>query len=313
MLNEIHVRMVKLVKWVVAVIPIMWYCCWVHQEVGRINEHMHKDKFHATYITDLALQNAIPEQQEKQHEKNVSVTWENITLSKNDSSPCATISNAGDMKAQKKQHANKPPLSVHVVSLQGVTGAHPANEGRLDNFSQSWREMCGSRIQIRVCRGELDPRRGYGLTKTYVKCLQQAIEHDGDYSIFLEDDARLITSEFCDSVYRDSILSESRSDGLLVLLNAHGIKYGRPSQKRILPLTYSLGSYGFMVPRENLISLRDHFSSDLLRGKATLSPDISWYDLASHIKKHIYIISPVAIKHMHMKGVFSNTWNRPRG
>jgi hypothetical protein len=69
MLNEIHVRMVKLVKWVVAVIPIMWYCCWVHQEVGRINEHVHTDKFHATYITDLALQNAIPEQQEKQHEK----------------------------------------------------------------------------------------------------------------------------------------------------------------------------------------------------------------------------------------------------
>jgi hypothetical protein len=206
-------------------------------------------------------------------------------------------------------HVNKPPLSVYVISLQGVTGADPRNEGRLDDFSQSWRERCGFSTQIRVCPGEVHPRRGYGLTQTYVKCFQQAIHDGDDYSIFVEDDARLHTSEFCDSVYRDSIWSESTSDVLLILLGAHAIKYGHPSQKRILPLTYSHGSYGFMVPRENLISLRDHFSSDLLRGNGPLSPDISWYDLASHVKKHIYMISPVVVKHM--KG-FSNTWNRSR-
>ena len=29
---------------------------------------------------------------------------------------------------------NNPPLSIYVVSLQGVTGANPENKGRLDNF-----------------------------------------------------------------------------------------------------------------------------------------------------------------------------------
>lgn len=205
---------------------------------------------------------------------------------------------------------NNPPLSIYVVSLQGVTGANPENKGRLDNFIQAFRERCGVQTQIRVCQGELDHRRGYGLTRTYVKCLQQAIDDDDDYSIFLEDDARLKTSELCDSSYRDSIWSEARSDVLLLLLGGHDMKYSHMSWKKIRPLTYSLGTYAFMVPHENLILLRDHFSSELVRGKVILSPDISWYNLASHVKKKIYITSPNVIRHS--KG-FSNTWNRSRG
>jgi hypothetical protein len=213
-------------------------------------------------------------------------------------------------RLRRHEEAAKDVQIAYVVSLQGVTGANANNDGRLDNFSQAWREMCGSRIQFRVCPGVVDQRRGYGLTRSYVECFEQAMKDGQDYAVFLEDDARLKTSQFCDVSYRASIWSASTSDVLLIMLGGHAIKYGPIHRRGLRETTYSHGSYGFMVPFDTLKNLRDHFASDLLEKKQTLSPDISWYALASRMQKRIYTTSPSVVRHI---AGYSNTWNISRG
>lgn len=228
-------------------------------------------------------------------------------------------------------------LTVYVVTLQGVVGAHINNKHRLDDFIYSWRKVCGDRIQFKICAGETDKRRGYGLTRTWVRCLQQAIADGGEYSTFLEDDARLNTYFYCNSSYRDLMWAGVHSDALLILLGAHDIyhtvrdgfmiklrslhewlfnvsgrhqSFHKNSIGVVLENTrYSLGSYGFVVPRDSLEILRSHFIWTLAQGSTTVSPDISWYDLAYRTNKRIYVTSPTVVSHL---SGHSNTWNKSR-
>lgn len=243
--------------------------------------------------------------------------------------------------APRESEEGVPPLVVYVVSLQGVAGSHISNQHRLDRFVEAWREACGSSIQVRVCPGELDERRGRGVARALVRCVGQAIADGDEFSTFLEDDARLRSHNFCQASYRASLWAKVERDALLVLLGGHQIYYnlrlhrfrearslrdlllvalgGVPprlansSAAALEQSRYSLGSYGFFVPRDSLELLRAHLILSLAEGgddsSEPLSPDVSLYALASRTHKRVYVTSPLVVSHL---PGYSNTWNRTR-
>jgi len=197
-----------------------------------------------------------------------------------------------------------PPL--YVVTLDGVANSHPSNDGRLDAFIKSWEKTCGKSPNIQLCPGELDNRRGYGLTKAYVKCLQMAIDQGRNYPIILEDDARLTDKKYC----KEREWTKLPPDAFVVMLGGHHWKYANkqryPGYKESI---FSYGSYGFMVPRHNLGILRDKWNNELKTDSNMISPDVLWYSHAANVSSRIYATSPLRIWH---ESGFSNTWNRER-
>ena len=80
----------------------------------------------------------------------------------------------------------------------------------------------------------------------------------------------------------------------------------------------SFGFYGFVVARDKVVTLTEELKSDVERctkesidnpGKFC-SPDVLIYSLAKKENKTVYITNPLLIDHL--KGSFSNTWNKPR-
>jgi len=243
--------------------------------------------------------------------------------------------------APRESEEGVPPLAVYVVSLQGVAGSHISNQHRLDHFVEAWREACGSSIQVRVCPGELDERRGRGLTRALVRCVGQAIADGDEFSTFLEDDARLRSRNFCQASYRASLWAKVERDALIVLLGGHQIYYnlrwqrfrearslrdlllvalgGVPprlansSAATLEPARYSLGGYGFFLPRDSLELVRAHLVLSLAEGgedsPEPVAPDVSLYALASQTHKRVYVASPLVVSHL--RG-HSNTWNKTR-
>ena len=117
---------------------------------------------------------------------------------------------------------------VYVVSLQGVPGANAANEGRFDAFVAHWKRECGDSIQIKLCPGNLDPRRGYGLTLTYVQCIGKAIADGVVAATFLEDDARLFPNvkKFCAKSENGNIFQDHMPrDAFILMLGGHGFEF----------------------------------------------------------------------------------------
>mmetsp|Transcript_27031 Transcript_27031/g.39553 ORF Transcript_27031/g.39553 Transcript_27031/m.39553 type:complete len:166 (-) Transcript_27031:1922-2419(-) len=104
--------------------------------------------------------------------------------------------------SQQKQ----PYDGIFVISLQGTPNADPHNEGRLDDFKKAWRKSCGSDPEINVCPGVMDDRRGYGLTRSWLNCLQMAKNMNLEVTMVFEDDARLFDNvsslNFCDAEKR---------------------------------------------------------------------------------------------------------------
>jgi hypothetical protein len=233
------------------------------------------------------------------------------TFRKNNASPSPCSPPDAPPHAVPKN--KKLPLTVYVVSLSGVSGAHDSNHMRLNNFTHSWREKCGPEIILKVCPGVISKRRGYGLTKGFVNCFEQAMNDKQDYYVFFEDDARLKTSEFCNASYRDFIWETvDREKVLLILLGGHTVKINPFFNKTGLTTEAmsSYGSYGFMLGHKNLKNLHDHYVENLSApNQEPLSPDISWYNLARRLKKKILIMSPTII--LHIAG-YSNTWNKMR-
>lgn len=72
------------------------------------------------------------------------------------------------------------PTRLYVVSLDGVAGADPRNEGRLKNMSADWGASCpNDPIDFVVCPGIQHPVRGRGVTIAFTLCLDRAIK-DGN-------------------------------------------------------------------------------------------------------------------------------------
>jgi hypothetical protein len=229
--------------------------------------------------------------------------------------------------------ANQQHVGIFVVSLQGVPNSHPRNEGRLDSFKEAWRKSCGSAPEMRVCPGVLDTRRGYGLTLSWLNCLQMARTMDLDVTVIFEDDARLFDRElsldFCDATKQQSkVWTNLPEDALLVFLGGHTWRYPdqevgsgayqQPSASKFVETSFSYGTYGFAVPRQNLNMLLETIQGDIDHGFLDeygvqqtdfLSPEKSWYGKARDFGKKIYAIQPLVVWH---EGGFSNTWKLER-
>ena len=215
--------------------------------------------------------------------------------------------------------------SFYVISLQGVPGAHPNNAGRLDLFRKHFSDVCGQAVQIEVCPGVLDGRRGYGITRAFVDCLAHAQRRGSDLSFFFEDDARLFsedsrTPELCDAEFHRSLYARKPRDALVVMLGGHKWKYGQeaPSEgthSDFKHVVWGLGAYAFAISKQDIPLLRSGWAQDLAQEgffspdfqERALSPDVSWYGHAAKRGKRLYAYDPLLV--MHLEG-WSNTWNQ---
>ena len=235
----------------------------------------------------------------------------------------------GSQQQQQQQHDG-----IFVITLQGTPNANPHNKGRLDSFKEAWQKSCGTDPEIHVCHGVMDDRRGYGVTRSWLNCLQMARHMDLEVTVVFEDDARLFDREsslnFCDAVKRQSkVWADMPKDTFIAFLGGHTWTYahqGEEKQERLgslqpsqyLETSFSFGAYGFVVPRESFDTLLNTIKEDLAHGfidkdgvrqTEFLSPERSWYRKAREVGKTMYAIHPLTVWH---EGGFSNTWKRDR-
>jgi hypothetical protein len=205
---------------------------------------------------------------------------------------------------------NASNLKVYVISLQGVSGSHVSNNHRFDNFSLDLQRKCGHGVDIEFCPAIISTRRGYGTQKAFLNCFTKALSDQQNYSVFMEDDARLKTVDFCNDSYRDSIWAAAKRDVFMILLGGHHTQT-IPFQKKnkLSRAMYSHGSYGFMVRRENLKLLFEYYTWELSLNKPSFSPDTAFFKVAFSLRKSVQITTPSVVEHI---AGFSNTWNRSR-
>ena len=114
---------------------------------------------------------------------------------------------------------NSTRTHVYVVTLQGVAGADEHNAGRLDRFFSKWEAMCGrDGPAFTVCPGIIDKRKGYGLTRTYINCLDRANATGAHAAFFLEDDALPFDAALCTDRSRAAMMHHAPDDAFLVML-----------------------------------------------------------------------------------------------
>ena len=165
--------------------------------------------------------------------------------------------------------------------------------------------MCGSEPNVQVCPGGVSKRRGYGLSRAFVGCLDLANKRGANYNLFFEDDARLVDKTLC----KPSNWPNLPLDTFVVLLGGHAWKGLGNVVNGYQKATASYGSYAFMVPKANVQDLSNFWFQDMNRDEKMLSPDVTFYKHANYRKKSVYRLSKLLA--WHSKG-WSNTWNRER-
>jgi hypothetical protein len=154
---------------------------------------------------------------------------------------------------------------IYVMTLSDVPLAHAENTGRFDSFISDWRNVCGDSLVFHRCSGEFDKRQGFGLTRAYVSCFDDAILQGGNISYFFEDDSRLFNSDFCNPVFREKIWKEASPETFLLLLGGHTFQMKEEFRLKgsgYMESTRSFGSYGFSLTLTNLKLLRKYFAAD---------------------------------------------------
>ena len=210
-----------------------------------------------------------------------------------------------DRHRMSGNHTSSQHTKIYVVTLQGVSGAHISNMHRLDKFVKDWNRTCGYIPTIHVCRGKLDKRRGYGITKTLIACFERAIEDSEMYPIFFEDDARLVNINLC----KQPDWNDLPQDTFLALFGGHKWLDGNIVYTKFIHVLKSFGAYGFMVPQHNLKKLTIGFKRDLQSGHDTLSPDVMFYSHARNSQMRVYATRPLFVSH---SAGYSNTWRKHR-
>jgi hypothetical protein len=220
----------------------------------------------------------------------------------------------------------------YVATLQGVSGADASNAHRLDNFLAYFGSICPG-IHFKVCPGTFDKRPGYGIGKTWTKCITKALRDDVDVAYFFEDDARFrqnVTDysankhKFCSRDFRNALWRSAPLDTFLVLFGGHHFRYrGRRRFKSptiestFYDIDNAWGSYSWAVPtRTNMKVLREGFLKDLSSAPTIntgttgnkiemISPDETKIQHAIDAGKTAYLLAPLL--YVHPAG-FSNTW-----
>ena len=135
----------------------------------------------------------------------------------------------------------KGSTRMYVVTLDGVPGAHPSNNGRLDKLRSAWTASCpNDPVDFEVCLGGHHPIRGHGVTSAMTQCLERSIQDGIEGALFFEDDARLeeTASEFCMQHIRDSFVMSVPNDALIVFIGAHSQVAAEPQRACSLQKTW---------------------------------------------------------------------------
>jgi len=211
-----------------------------------------------------------------------------------------TITTLNDNHNDFRECGRKNRKHMYVLTLQGVQGSHPSNDNRLDKFKSAWEDVCGEPPNINICEGILHERRGYGNTLAFIECLKMAEKNGHSHPIFFEDDARLKNTRLC----KEPTWHSLPEDTFVLMLGGHHWRYvNNDTSATFRKLNHSFGTYGFMVPHENLKLLYDGWNLDVQAGFERVSPDVTWYNHATHSGQHIYSISPTLVWH---EGGYSN-------
>jgi hypothetical protein len=124
-------------------------------------------------------------------------------------------------------------IGLYVATLQGVRGVAPENRKRYDDFLWSWND-CGRRqgeiLNFSMVYGTSNPKRGYGVTITFVDALSKALFDNVDMAIFFEDDARPQDCSLAHQKLRGEILNGFPEDAFLVLLGGHNFRFPKPQK-----------------------------------------------------------------------------------
>lgn len=221
-----------------------------------------------------------------------------------------------------KQKQNGKRILSLVISLEETYGSHEANQGRLAAFDKAWSKHCKKEeMDFKLCPGHLSSVRGVGVSLAIIQCLTSAYNDGYDYIYLFEDDGVPFDSTVCED--RQVIAEGMPADALVLLLGGHDLWIKQENLESNLILMegvnlvvseMSFGFYGFVVARDKVVTLTEELKSDVerctkVKGKVC-SPDVLIYSLAKKENKTVYITNPLLIDHL--KGSFSNTWNKPR-
>lgn len=225
-----------------------------------------------------------------------------------------------------------PKTTMYVVSLQGVKGADKENEGRMDRFRREWARDCHGldSIEFKQCPGEIDDRRGFGLTRAYITCFGEAMSDKSseNFAVFLEDDARLFFPGFCNQTFREELWDSAPENTFVLMLGGHSWQFPDEEQQppqvptaqvrrySYIHANFSYGTYGFAVRRDSLNALQAGYEWDIFhppgvdyRGVDRVSPDIALYEHGQRHGKNVYAADPLIIQHI---AGYSNTWHANR-
>ena len=209
---------------------------------------------------------------------------------------------------------------LFVISLQGTRGAHKSNNNRLDIFKTKWEKACGPSFlsQMEHCPGVLDSRRGYGVTKSNIRCLEKARGTNLEMIIILEDDARLFdrsTVDFCQADRRNKAYWDSLpADAFIAFLGGHSWQYPKSdpnaTSQRFREVSFNYGAYGYAVHRRNLELLIAEMEGWISQGSGSVHPELAMYKSARKYHLKNYAVDPLVVWH---EAGFSNTWKKNRG
>ena len=183
-----------------------------------------------------------------------------------------------------------------VVSLQGVS--LDAN-GKLDAFDGHFASVCGAEHvpEYRVCPGVIDSRRGYGITKALVQCMD-TIKNVYNHVIIYEDDARLQSTDMCQP---DVFLRDAQWN--FIILGAHHVDYADNvwHNHKYRRIDHSFGGYAMVIPGNALTVLKHCYQTLLHSGRESINPDVDihkWFN--------VYLAYPTIVGH---SPGYSSTWN----
>jgi len=143
-------------------------------------------------------------------------------------------------------------------------------------------------LKVTRCPGNVDDRRGFGVTRTFAQCVEKAWRNGHETAVFMEDDARPFDDQgqtVCSARYRHDLVQTSPRDAMVVLFGAHHISYDisnepnitdfkHPWRPRTVPVPtfhhlqslLSFGFYGVAARREMLKFWRATLLHDLSFG-----------------------------------------------
>lgn len=200
-----------------------------------------------------------------------------------------------------------------MVTLQDAPGAAEHNQGRLNRFQEAVRNMCGANTpRWTVMLGQVDERRGFGLTKSFVEILKRSVQEQSDVIYIFEDDARLLNPMLCTCEFRSTLWKEIPEDNFALVFAGHHERVKSTVQTSTFvfyELQQHFGSYAWAIRKKNFVKLIEYWGDQLHHSKRPLSPDIDLTRASGGSSTYLLRVPQLATH----PSSYSNTWSKVRG